>query len=269
MKLTLKQFIQETILEDISVVDNAVRITTQHYRAGSTSDAISTYFRNQPYVTKIKGTDAEIYSLLNYVTSEVSTDMLKSLKGSGPYKVNDKQLANFMSQVKSAAAVLVKRVKPDIIIYPKSRSPLLKQFVDDLVSAYPTAEILSDRFIKSVLNAEDVEPLINTSHPDWKKFSEEHPDQVKLLKQNLKYQVKKGEIEMKKLYKPYLKFLKNFIELKDAYEVLEKVMGKNVLVVDDILSSGTTMAEMIRQLTELEPSKIIGLTLFKHTTASK
>jgi hypoxanthine phosphoribosyltransferase len=50
---------------------------------------------------------------------------------------------------------------------------------------------------------------------------------------------------------------------------MKMVMEKNVLVVDDILSSGTTMAEMIRQLEELEPSKIVGLTLFKHTTVSK
>ena len=78
-----------------------------------------------------------------------------------------------------------------------------------------------------------------------------------------------GELELKKFYKPYLKFIKNFIELRDAYEVLDKVLGKSVLVVDDILSSGSTMAEMIRQLEEFEPSKIAGLTLFKHTSASK
>ena len=261
MKISFKQFLKETILEDITMVDGKVRISTQHYKAGSNKEAISTYFRGQPYVTHISGTDADIYSLLNYVTSEVSTDALKAIKSGN---VNEKQFSAFMHDIKAAASIIVKRIKPDIIIYPKSSSSLLKQFVDDISSAYPTAEVLSDRFIKVALDAEKVEALINTDHPAWKKFAEENPKRVKELKQSLKTNIMKGELQMKNLYKPNLKFVKNFIELKDAYEVLEKVIDQNILVVDDILSSGSTMAEMIRQLSEMEPANITGLTMFKH-----
>jgi len=266
MKISFKQFLKETILEDITMVDGKVRISTQHYKAGSNKDAISTYFRGQPYVTHLKGTEADIYSLLNYVTSDASTGALKALKSGN---VNEKQFSTFMHDVKLAATIIVKRIKPDIIIYPKSSSPLLKQFVDEIHAAYPIAEVLSDRFIKVMLNAEKVETLINVDHPDWKKFAEENPKRVKELKQSLKTNIMKGELQMKKLYKPNLKFIKNFIELKDAYEVLEKVMDKNILVIDDILSSGSTMAEMIRQLKEFDPEKISGLTMFKHSTVTK
>jgi len=269
MKTNFKLFLEEIIVEDIHVEGNELMISTQHYKAGSTKDSISTYFRAQPYTTSVSGVDAEIYSLLNYVSSDVSTDILKSLKGKGPYKVNPKQWESLLKQVKQHASVFVKRFKPDVIIYPKSSSPLVKQFVDQVHSAYPSAELLDERFVKKVIDAENLEPLINTSHPDWPKFAKDHPAEVKKLKQSLKTHVERGELELKKLYKPYLKFIKNFIELKDAYEVLERVMGANVLVVDDILSSGTTMAEMIRQLQEFEPSKIVGLTLFKVTTAQK
>lgn len=265
MKTTFKQFLKE----DISIVGDSLQITTQNFQAGSNKESISTYFKIKPYTTSVKGVNAEIYSLMNYVTSEISSDILKSLKGSGPYKVNQKQFDSLMYQLKSAASILIKRIKPDVIIYPKSSSPLLTKFVNEIASTYPTAEVLSDRFIKSILDAENIEPLINTSHPDWKKFSEEHPDQVKLLKQSLKSHVKRGEIEMKKLYKPYLKFIKNFIEIKDSYEVLEKVMNNTILVVDDILSTGSTMAEMIRQLSEFEPADVYGLTIFKHTDSHK
>jgi hypothetical protein len=269
MKITFKEFLSETILEDISIQGDSVRITSQNFKSASTKDSISTYFRTQPYVTHTSGIDADIFSMLNYVSSETSTEILKSLKGSGPYKVNEKQFALLMSQVKSAVSILVKRIKPDIIIYPKSKSPLLQKFVDEIHAAYPIAEVLSDAFIKKAFTAEDVEPLINTEHPMWAKFSSENPAAVKELKRSLKSQIKNGELELKKFYKPYVKFIKNFIELKDAYEVLEKVMESNVLVVDDILSSGSTMTEMIRQLTEFGPSKISGLTLFKLTTSSK
>lgn len=262
---------KEFLLEDISVVDDKIRITTQHYKAGSSKDAISTYFKSHPYKTSIKGCDADIYSLLNYVSSEISTDILKSLKGRGPYKVDEKQYDHFMSQVKAAASMFIKTVKPDVIIYPKSSSQLLKQFVDEVAESYPTAKVVSDSFIKVALNAEDVEPLINTKHPDWEKFAEENPKAVKELKRSLKVQITKGsgELQFKNLYKPYVKFIKNFIELRDAYEVLEKVLDNNVLIIDDILSTGSTMAEMVRQVTELEPAKITGLTLFKYTTAPK
>lgn len=265
MKKTFKRFLDESI----SVVDGAIQISTQKHKSGSTKDEISTYFNRKPYITAISGCDAKIYSILNYVPSEISTDMLKSLKGGGPYKVNDKQFESLMKQVRSATSTLVKSFKPDIIIYPKSKSPLLKQFVNEVASEYPSAEVLSDKFIKTILDAENVEPLINTSHPGWKKFAEENPKQVVLLKKDLKRQIKGGELELKKFYKPYLKFIKNFLELEDAYQVLEKVMGKNVIVVDDILSSGSTMTEMIRQLTDFEPSEMIGLTMFKLTSSLK
>lgn len=267
--ITFKQFLLETLLEDISVEGDSVRITSQNYKSASTKDSISTYFRTQPYVTHTAGIDADIFSILNYVSSETSTEILKSMKGIGHHKVNENQFAALMSQVKASASVLVKRIKPDVIIYPKSKSDLLRKFVDEIHSAYPTAEVLSDAFIKRALDAEDVEPLINTKHHLWKKFSDENPKAVKDLKRSLKSQIKNGELELKKFYKPYLKFIKNFIELKDAYTVLEKVMNNNVLVVDDILSSGSTMNEMIRQLEEFEPSKITGLTLFKLTTTPK
>jgi hypothetical protein len=258
-----------TILEDITIVGDSLRITVQHYKAASTEDSISTGFPKQPYTTSIKGCNAEIYSLLNYVSSETSTKILKSLKGKGPAKINEKQFEIFMKQVREAAAKAVKRVNPDVIISPKSSSEFLNAFVDEVKASAPTAKLLTNQFVKKVLDAENVEPLINTKHPDWEKFEKTHPKEVEKLKKSLKTVIKDGELELKKFYKPYLKFIKNFVELKDAYDVLEEVMGKNVLVVDDILSSGTTMAEMIRQLEEFEPSKIAGLTLFKHTTISK
>lgn len=265
MKKTFKQFLNESI----SVVNGDLQISTQKYKSGSTKDEISTYLDHKPYTTKVSGCDAEIYSILNYVSSEVSTNILKSLKGGGPYKVNDKQFESLMKQVRTATSTLVKRFKPDVIIYPKSKSPLVKYFVDEISSEYPSAEVLSDRFMKTILDAENVEPLINTSHPEWKKFAEENPKLVISLKKDLKRQIKGGELELKKFYKPYLKFIKNFLELEDAYEVLEKVMEKNVIVVDDILSSGSTMSEMIRQLSDFEPSDMIGLTMFKLTSSQK
>lgn len=256
-----------TLLERIYGNGDALVITQQNSREASTKDAISTFVRRQPYETHLRGAgDAVIYSLFNYLSSPTTTNLLSSLKGRGPYKINEKQLEAFFKQVNLASTQLVHNVNPDIIIYPKSSSTLTAKFVESLSNLAPKAKILPDAFIKSLLKAEDVTPLINTSHPDWEKFAKEHPDEVKKLKHSLAHHIEEhGTLELKKLYKPYLKFIKNFIELEKANDVLDQVIGKRVLVIDDILSSGTTMIEMLRQLHELEPSYLAGLTLFKRT----
>ena len=125
------------LFEDISINGDSLRITVQHYIAASTKDSISTGFRKQPYKTTIPGCNAEVYSLLNYVSSETSTKILKSLKGQGPYRVENKQFEHFMNEIKDAASIIVKRFSPDIIIFPKSKSEFLKHFVAEVVKSAP------------------------------------------------------------------------------------------------------------------------------------
>lgn len=256
-----------SILEGISAANDRVVMSTTNWRETSTADTIGTTFKRIPYKSSIKGSEP-IWSVLNYISSEQSTKILQSLKGKGPYEVSDKQLDQLLTGVVGACRQLFISFKPEVIIYPKSSSDLLKKFVDKLHKAYPNIEVLDEAFVKKILKAGDEEALINTNHPDWKKFSEENPKAVEELKKSLARHIQDGNLELKKLYKPYVKFIKNFVELKDAYSVLEKVMDKRVMVVDDIFSSGTTMLEMFRQLKEFEPKDLAGLTIFKRTSES-
>lgn len=260
--------LQDVLTERIYSSDGKLVITIQNHREASDSSQISTYVNRQPYVTHIRGVDAEIYSLFNYVSGPEVTNLLSSLKGKGPYELNPKQLDTFLVQCQIAIERVLEKTKPDVIIYPKSSSTLIGDLVSKITGAHDDIKVLGDAFVKKAIDAESVEPLINTAHPDWEKFSSEHPDEVKKLKKSVAKMIRdhKGRLELKKLYKPYLKFIKNFIEMKDAYEVLDSVLDKSVLVLDDVLSSGTTMAEMVRQLAEMEPKSLAGLTIFKHTT---
>jgi len=250
-------------LESISAVKNAVQITTQHDPAASTVDSISTYIRKQPYHTALQ--HDEVYSILNYISTPETMKLLTSLKGRGPYEVSPEQLDRFLVQVSQASAGLIKRLNPEVIVYPASTSTLVKGFVDHLKKAHPKIELATEAFIKKSLKGADVKAVLNTDHPEWAKFAAENPKAVEQLKQTLKHHLESGELEMKKLYKPYLKFIKNFIQLKNVSETLEQVNGKRVLIVDDVLSTGTTIREMIRQVTELEPAQVSTLTIFKRT----
>ena len=254
-----------SILEGISSAQGQLRVSTTAWKETSTPDTISTSFKRIPYKTSIKGSEP-IYSILSYVSSPESTKLLTSLKEKGPYTVSPKQIDQILAGVVGASKQIITHLNPDVILYPKSGSPLVKNFVDALHKAHPKIEILDDAFVKKVLKAGDEEALINTQHPDWKKFSTENPDAVIELKKTLLRHIKDGNLELKKLYKPYVKFIKNFVEMKDASTVLDKVIEKRIMVVDDILSTGTTMLEMFRKLREFEPEAISGLTIFKRTS---
>lgn len=254
-----------SVLEGISAAQNQLRFSTTSWKETSTPDTISTSFKRIPYKTVLKGSEP-IYSILNYVSGDESTKLLTSLKGKGPYQVNEKQLDQLLTGVVTAAKKFIDHFDPEVIIYPKSSSKLVTLFVEKLKHAYPKIKIADEGFVKKILKAGDEEALINTEHPDWKKFATEHPDAVAELKKSLLRHIKDGELELKKLYKPYVKFIKNFIEMKDASNTLDQVIEKRVLVVDDILSSGSTMIEMFRQLKEFEPESLAGLTIFKRTT---
>lgn len=250
-------------LESISAVKNNLLITTQHDRGASGPDSISTYFKKLPYHTALQHN--EIYSVLNYISTPETMKLLTSLKGRGPYEVSQAQLDRFLSQVADASSGLIKRLNPEVIIYPASTSTLVKGFVDKLKEKHPSIKVTSEAFIKKSLKGADVKAVLNTEHPEWAKFEAENPKAVAQLKQTLKHHLENGELELKKLYKPYLKFIKNFIQLKDVSETIDVVSGKRVLIVDDVLSTGTTIREMIRQVEELEPAQVSTLTIFKRT----
>lgn len=254
------------LFERIYAKDGDLIVTKQASAEASTQDAISTFIRRLPYETKFKVADATIYSLFNYLPGPVTTELLSSIKGKGPLDLKPKALQLFFDQVETAVAPLLKKLQPDVVIFPRSSSPLTADFAKILKAKSPKSEIVGDAFIKKLLKADDIEPLINTKHPDWTKFAADHPGEVKKLKQSLAKHIEtNGTLELKKLYKPYLKFITNFVEMEDASRLLDMVIGKKVLVVDDVLSSGATMLEMLRQLEEFEPSELSGLTIFKRT----
>jgi hypothetical protein len=268
MKLREISFDLISILEGISAAQDHVRISTTAWKETSTPDTISTSFKRIPYKSSIKGSEP-IYSILNYVSSPESTKLLTSLKGKGPYIVNEKQIDQLLTGVVGACKQIMVTLDPDVILYPKSSSPLVKQFVDKLHRAYPKVKIADEAFVKKVLQAGDEDALLNTQHPDWKKFADENPESVEDLKKNLKRHIKDGNLELKKLYKPYVKFIKNFVEMKDASNTLDQVIEKRILVVDDVFSTGSTILEMFRQLREFEPEAISGLTIFKRTSETR
>lgn len=254
---------------------NSVIYTMQKQKFGSNKEEIDTYIGNGWYHEhSAKSGNVDIYSSYLYKHSDVVTDILKSLKGHGPYKVDEKTRHNFLKATAARAAELVKAKKIDTIVFPKSSSDFLFQFVEEIKRNLGSANVtvIADAIIKKQidqisLDKGDVSELIDFDHPS---FNTLKSSTIKALEKQLVKTIKanaeagKGAtVSVKDIPKMQAKFVKNFLET--VKELSDLLQDKNVMIVDDVLSSGATFAEMVRLIQKEDIKSVVGLTIFKNT----
>lgn len=278
MKLTYKDF-QQTFLNEMLKVDeknNSVVYTMQKQKFGSTAVEIDTYIGTGWYSEHTADSgNVDIYSRYLYKRGDVITGILKSLKGDGPYSVDPKTLNLFLKTTAKSAADLVKNKKIDTIVFPKSSSPFLLAFVEHIkneLNGHPV-NIIADAIIKKQINDIDVQKgdmteLINFDHPSFHTLKDSTIKQLeKQIAKNIKDNQAAGKgsvISVKDLPKMQAKFVGNFLELVKSLS--DDLNQKNVLLIDDVLSSGATFAEMVRIISKENVKSVIGLTIFKNTS---
>lgn len=142
----------------------------------------------------------------------------------------------------------LKDKKIDIIVTMKSTSDLSKLFASFFQSKIPNIIYLPDTMLK-------VDPSKVTIS------NAASPMQRKSLARIIQNAIDTGTyIEMKKVDTRMRKYINGFIEYDNVYKKLE---GKTVLVVDEYLTTGTTMAKAFQILEEMSPLAIYGVTIFK------
>jgi len=277
MKITFKDFHNVNLNEVLKVdgKDNVV-YTMQSTKFGSSKTEIDTYDKapwyNEHSASKTGGID--VYSAYLYKHSKMVTNILHSLKGDGPYTVADSTRQKLLKATAQRTAALVRQKKIDTIIFPKSSSPFLKEFVGYIKQELGNANVtvMDEAIIKKQIDAVSVEKkdfseLIDFENP---KFNTLKPATIKALEKQIETSIKanaengKGNtISMKDIYKGQAKFVKDFLEIvKDLSEMLH---DKNVMLIDDVLSSGATFSEMVRLIQKEKVKSMIGLTIFKLT----
>jgi phosphoribosylpyrophosphate synthetase len=266
---TFKEFITEALRVN---ADNTVMYSTQSSRFGSSQEEIDTFPKLGMYHSndaKYKG--VEVFSCFVYKHSDVTTSILKAIKGQdGPYKMDEKTRLKFIQDAAKYAAKLVSSKKIDLILYPKSSSDLDARFVEEIVKLTNVA-ILPDAAVKKQIeirddNMQDMSVFLDVDNPDFFKLSTKS---IKALEQALIRSVRKNqesgkgaEISLKDIYKAHGKFVKNFMDA--TTNLNEFVVGQNVLIVDDVASSGSTIMEMSRLAKEAGAKTVTALTLFKN-----
>jgi adenine/guanine phosphoribosyltransferase-like PRPP-binding protein len=250
----------------------------------STKTSISTNLRPLGHVTgTTRGHD--VYYAFSYKPSDEpggSTELLKSLKGSGPFKLPDARRSTFIRETVKHMAKQFRslRLQPDVIVTPQSSSPLLSDFANALadeldVQARKIGAFKKTTDIKLPDDYEAALKFIRSKYLDHtfidQKFTGDEKARSAMerqLEQAIYRSIQKhGSITAKELPKLYGKFVKNIVqaELDDEYSL----MDKQVMIVDDVLSSGTTMSDLFRAVNDLGAAKVWGAVLFARTSVNE
>jgi hypothetical protein len=225
-----------------------------------------------------------VFYAFSYKPSEEpggSTELLKSFKGKGPFKFPEARREKFIADTTAHMAAELKKMKrvPDVIATPQSTSTAAAEFAEALATRLGVEAKKIGAFKKTpgidVADKNLAREAIMKHHIDMEYFNEKFTGVEESRRTTLRdltsaiiRSIKRhGYIVAKEINKPHLKFVKNIMQADlhgdDEYSLIDK----DVMIVDDVLSSGGTMSDLFRAAKELGAKSVFGCTLFARTSA--
>ena len=274
------KFNDAEIHEDIFAKGDEIlaAVNTDTVRRPSEPDRINT---NRKQLGRTTGTTRgdPVYYAFSYLHSDESTKLLSSIKGKGPYTLSDVRRDKFIDETAAHMAVQLKAsgIKPDVITAPRSSSKLLHTFATALAAKLRIDEIhlSAYRKVKHSLPAERTAAIkyIKQHFVDHAYLDKEYHgiDRVEFedrIAKGVYSNIRKndGEMTSKGLDKVASKFVKGLFDVDELDDTLD---GKSVLIVDDVLSAGTSMTNLFQIAKDLGAAKVCGAVIFARTSAAK
>jgi len=143
----------------------------------------------------------------------------------------------------------------DVIVFPKSSSSILEYLKQKLsAKAGSNTLIASDLFIKNTIDN------IKYDQNKLNKLSDENKEKVLKI---LNRVFSKENFKLKSIPPQYRKFIDNFLSFNSDTEkrIFNAVIEGKILLVDDILTEGTTFSNMAKLLENLGANSITGFIL--------
>jgi len=191
--------------------------------------------------------DKEKFNGINFL-ADIKT-MEKSIKPNDLNLFIKKAILGFSNNAKANTY--------DTIISPRSSSKILTELTNGLIKKTGIRNSFTDGFIKSTSN--DIEL-------DMVKFNK-IPERIKRkVMQSFKRSVVQGKpFKMKKIHPMYRKFFKNFLKFnsKNQRRLINAISGNRIILIDDYKTSGTTIKEMMRLLSDAGAVEVIVFILIK------
>lgn len=188
--------------------------------------------------------------------SDYSTSFMKSLKLLDEY-IDRRDAELLVNKAVVGFDSIFGANNYDTIVSPVSSSIILTELVEKLRDKSGVANLFSDAFVKSAstdikLDMDKVDKLPEkTKKQVLREFS-------KVIDPNKPFKIKE-------IFSAYRKFYQNFIlfNSKEDRSLFNGVAGKKVILVDDYKTSGTTVKEMLRQLSDAGASEVVIVILIK------
>lgn len=245
MKTTIKSF-SSFIAEDINIVNGELIFNGV--------DGIKTSFGKGsnlvPFTKKIPGTDMTSYSLYQ---AKKATPILKAIKSANIG--NDPSVDQFINRSAVYATRILRGMGVDIIVSPVSSSSLTKEFAKQ-IQQRTNYDFYLDSFRKTAdmsrISIDRDDPRITDSI-------------INSMEKIIAKAREKGFISVKQFAPQHRKFITNLFEIIDE-QLYNKVNEKNVVIIDDIMTSGTTVKQIYDQLKMHGANNIITLTMFKSSS---
>lgn len=245
--LSFSDYIQ--LQEDINIENGRLVFNADRDKDSGIKSSFGKSKKLTPYKKTVDG--LVTYSLYQAKTSN-STDILKALKASD---FSNEEVQKFLNRSAIYAARVLRSLDVDVIVTPKSSSDLTKEFVKQ-IQRRTNYDVLIDSFIK---------------RPDLSKVTidKDHPkitnSITKSMQRILDKAIKGGSLSVKLFAVPHRKFLKNLFEVTDE-KIYNKIENQNVVIIDDVMTSGTTTQNIRDILITNQAESVSALTIFKSTS---
>jgi phosphoribosylpyrophosphate synthetase len=205
------------------------------------------YKKYRGRVMKIGDTTYSFYHAYELEKSEYSTELMKSLK---MLEGNPRDLDQVINKAVIGFDNVFGLQNYDTIITPESSSLILSKIASTIENKSGVANLFTDAFVKSA--STDI-------HLDMDKVNA-LPEKTKkeVLRAFTKATDPSKPFKIKEIFSAHRKFFIDFLQFNTQNDrrLFNAVEGKDIILIDDYKTSGTTIKEMLRQLSDLGAAKV-------------
>ena len=204
-----------------------------------------------------------IYSCFELSTKEIEKDtrtkVLKALKNQGGYELSPQDLNQFLTDCVNITYPII--TKDTLLCTVQSSSNTNKQFVKKLIDKWNELYIeLGLENLNTLKNIDGVlkNPNVDEIELDTNKLSISSAKEFQKILDKMKAS---GVFSSSKFPKSKINLVKNWLVLAKGIE--EIIKDKDILIIDDFSTSGTTMTTAINLFKEIGAKNIAGLVLIR------
>jgi len=248
-----------TIEEGISIEDDKIKID---YNKNDEDDNINTRLgksskniKFEPRITTLKNSRTPVLSVYNKISNKDTTEIIKDIKSKKSdrkYGVTDEDYETFINRTAIFYGKYLKNQDIDTIFVMESKSSLAEDLTMRIKSILPdtTIKILKKSIVKNIENL--------TLDKEGVKI---YDTEFKILTDFYNKVKNTGEFSVKKIHPKHRSLFKNWIKINE--DSIRYITNKNVLIIDDYITSGSTLDEVCTQILKLSPKSLKCLTIIK------